>query len=177
VLVANVYPKGPADKAGIKVGDFIAAFNGHEIEDDAAFDYQVATSPLGQKADLTLLHKGKEAQVSVFLTEPMRGKDSTPLLIKGVNPLQGIKVQTLSPALALDLGLDSMQQGVVVTEVAKSSLALQTGFQAGDIIAAINKKKIKTQEELAELLQKKVPSWDLVLQRGDKLIKLRMATQ
>jgi serine protease Do len=177
VVVTAVYPKGPADKAGIKVGDFIAAFNGHEVEDDTSFDYQIAVSPLGQKADLTLLRKGKEDLVPVLLTEPIGSQDSKPLLIEGVNPLQGVKIQTLSPALALELGLDSMQQGVVVTEVLKSSSALQVGFQTGDIIAAINKKKVKTQEEVAELLQQKVPAWDLVLRRGDKLVKLRVVVQ
>src|SRR5258707_5093613 len=49
VLVTKVYPEGPADKAGVKVGDFIAALDQNEIEDDAALDYQVAISPLGKK--------------------------------------------------------------------------------------------------------------------------------
>ena len=163
--------------AGIKVGDFIAALDGHEIEDDASFDYQVAISPLDQKAEVTLLRKGKETIVPVLLTEPMGGKNSEPLIIDGKNPLQGVKIQTLSPALALDLGLNSMQQGVVITEVAQSSPALRIGFQPGDIIASINKQKVKTQEEVAELLQKKVPFWDLILQRGDKVMTLQMAAQ
>lgn len=177
VLVKNVYPKGPADKAGIKVGDFITALDGHEIEDDASFDYQVAIAPLDQKVDVTLLRKGEETRIPVLLTEPMGRKNSEALLIEGKNPLQGVKIQTLSPALALDLGFDSMKQGVVITDVAKASSALQIGFQAGDIIASINKQKVKTQEEVAELLQRQVPFWTLILQRGDKVMTLQMKVQ
>ncbi len=173
VLVKRVYPKGPADVAGIKVGDVIMGLNSHDIEDDAAFDYHIAVFPLGKKAEMTLLRKGEEIKVPVLLSEPLNKKDSPPLLIDGKNPLQGIKINTLSPALAIELGLHSMRQGVVVTDVKNPSLAFQSGFQPGDIIESINKKKVHTKEEVVALLQRGGPLQDLVLTRGDKMLDLQ----
>ncbi len=73
VSVKNVAPKGPAAVAGIRVGDFITALNGHKIADDISFDYHVAMAPLQGKSEVILLRKGKEIKVPVSLVE-FRGR-------------------------------------------------------------------------------------------------------
>jgi Do/DeqQ family serine protease len=174
VLVESVYPEGPADKAGLKRGDFIAAFNGHEIKDDTALEYQIAVSPIGEKAELTFFRQGKEREISILLDEPMGAKDPAPLAIQGPNPLHGSSISTLSPALALDMGFNPMKTGVVVTKVLKAGVAAKVGVQSGDIIESINKKSIKTKEEAAHLLKKDASFWILVLHRGDQVLTLEV---
>lgn len=174
VLVRNIYPKGPADEAGLQPGDFIAAFNGQEIEDDAFLDYQVGISPIGEKAILTVIRRGEEEKIPIQLREPLSEKDPKPVTIEGINPLRGAKVRTLSPALALDLGFDPMKQGVVIMERGEVTPAAQLGIQPGDIIEVINKEKIVTKEQLTELLESKTSSWDLVLRRGEKVMTLQV---
>ncbi len=170
VLVKEVYPEGPADKAGVKVGDFIAALDHNEIEDDASLDYQVAISPLGKKVDLTILRKGEKKKLSIMLTEPMDSKDSSSFTIEEVNPLRGARIQTLSPSLAVDLGLNPMQRGVVITEVSETGPAAQLGIQPGDVLEFINKKKIKTKEDAMRLLKNATREWTLILRRGDQVL-------
>lgn len=174
VLVKSVYPKGPADEAGIKVGDFIASINDHEIEDDASLDYRVAVSRIGEKAEVTILRKGQEKKLPILLVEPMSA-DPTTFTIEGHNPLQGIKIRTLSPALALDMGLNPMTQGVIITEVLKAGPAGQLGIQAGDIIESINKKSLKTREEAVNFLRNNARSWVFVLRRGNKILTLQVS--
>lgn len=175
VLVKSVYSQGPADKAGIKVGDFIGALNDDEIEDDAALDYYVAVAPMREKTEVTLFRKGKKIKLSLILAEPLSAEKPEPLLIKGHNPLQGLKIRTLSPALALDLGLNPMKEGVVITEIMDTAPSLRLGFQPGDVIEAINKRKVKTKEDVAESLRRKTLSWDLILRRGNKVVSLQVA--
>lgn len=174
VVVKEVYPGSDAEKAGIKVGDYISAFNGREIKDDAALDYWVAVSPLGEKVDLTILRKEEEKAISVLLTEPSEGENSKPLIIEGQNPLQGATLHDISPALALELGFDPMRTGVIITEVLEKGFAAQTGLQPGDILESVNGQKIKTKEDVATLLKKPVSSWSLVLKRGKQLLKLQV---
>lgn len=73
VLVKSVYLKGPAYMAGIKAGDVISALDGHAIENKDALDYQIAISPVGKKATITVLREGKEVKFPLQLTEPPAG--------------------------------------------------------------------------------------------------------
>jgi Do/DeqQ family serine protease len=175
VLVKEVYPQSPADKAGIKVGDFLSALNGHEIEDDASLDYQVAVSPLGKKADLTLMREGEETTLPILLTEPMSAKDPTPLTIEGRNPLQGVSVRTLSPALALEIGVSPMKQGVVIAEMMQNAPAVQLGIKPGDVLESVNKQMVKTKEDAVNFLQNDANGWVLVIRRGQKMMTLQIS--
>lgn len=174
VLVKNVYPKGPAEAAGIKRGDFISAFDGQEIEDDASFDYKIAIAPVGKKASLTILRKGEEKDIDVVLAEPLKSKETKPLIIKGANPLQGAKIEVLSPALALHMDLNPMTQGVVILDLGESSPAAHLGFSPGDVIESINKKEVNSIEEVLQLLETKRKAWHFTIRRGNKLLTLQM---
>lgn len=174
VLVRSIYPGSPADMAGVKVGDFIAALNDREIEDDASLDYQVAISPVGQKAEITLIRRGEEKKLLVLLTEPKDAEDPSPFTIKGRNPLHGVSVRTLSPALALEMGLSPMKRGVLITGMIQNAPAVQLGLQPGDILESINKKAIKTKEDAVSLLQQDSHAWVMVIRRGKKTLTLQV---
>ncbi|HUX78886.1 MAG TPA: Do family serine endopeptidase [Alphaproteobacteria bacterium] len=174
VLVKGVYPDGPADKAGVKVGDFIAALNDHEISDDSAFVYQVAVSPLGKKSELTIFRKGVEKKIPIILKEPMSAKDDGSFIIKGKNPLYGAHIRTLSPALATDLGINPMKQGVVITEISDTVPARKLGIQPGDILESINKKNVKTTKDVAHLLDSARHEWILIFRRGHRVLTFQV---
>lgn len=173
VLVKYVYPKGPAQEAGIKKGDILTAIDGKEIEDKAALDYRVAISPIGKQATIKILRQGDVKNLPIHLKEPLRANDS-PIMIQGINPLQGVKVCMLSPALALDMGLNPMLNGVVITEISKTGLATQLGILPGDILVSINKKNVNTKQDAIAYLQNKADAWSLILRRGNKLINFQV---
>ncbi|MBX9620705.1 MAG: Do family serine endopeptidase [Alphaproteobacteria bacterium] len=174
VIVKGVYPNSPADQAGLKVGDFISFFDGKEIEDDADLDYRVATASLGKKADLVIFRKGVEQKLSLSLQEPFGAKDPHPLLINGKNPFQGASIIDLSPALALEIGISPMSQGVVITDVSEKSPAAQLGIKPGDILLTINKRKILTKNEVVSILKETVLEWTIHLLRGREVVAFRV---
>lgn len=173
-LVKNVYPKGPAHKAGLKAGDIITAIDGQTIEDEAALDYQVAISPLGKKTTIKILRQGKVKNIPIQLTEPMGAKDPQPFTIEGSNPLQGAKMRVLSPALVLEMGLNPMKSGIVVTEVEDEGTAIALGVLPGDVLVSVNKKNVDTKQDAITLLKNKENSWDLMIRRGEQLINFQI---
>ncbi len=58
VLVTDVWPGGPAARAGIAQGDVIVSVNGAAVNDDAGLRYAVATVGVGQELTLVLRHGG-----------------------------------------------------------------------------------------------------------------------
>jgi S1-C subfamily serine protease len=69
VLVGQVQPGGPADRAGIKKGDIITAFNGVGVNDPNTLRNQIAGTPPGTEVTLTILRDGQQQQVRATLGE------------------------------------------------------------------------------------------------------------
>ena len=57
-------------------------------------------------------------------------------------------VQTLTPQLAEEFGLNEEASGVVITEVIANSPAADNGLQPGDVIKRLGQKRVATSEEL-----------------------------
>ena len=60
---------GPADKAGLKEGDTIVAFNGNEVNNNYSLLGFVRAAALGDKATLTIVRDGKTMDVDVTLDQ------------------------------------------------------------------------------------------------------------
>jgi Do/DeqQ family serine protease len=69
VVVAQIKPGGAADRAGLKAGDVITAFNGVEVNDPNIFRNQVASTPPGTPVTLNVLRDGRELQLRATLEE------------------------------------------------------------------------------------------------------------
>jgi Do/DeqQ family serine protease len=69
VAVAKVQPGGAAERAGLKTGDVITAFNGVEVNDPNIFRNQVASTAPGTPVTLNLLRDGRELQLRATLGE------------------------------------------------------------------------------------------------------------
>ena len=78
IAVFQVQPGSAAERAGLKKGDVITAFNGVEVTDSNVFRNQVASTAPGAEVTLTLRRAGRELQVRATLgefipqTEPQR---------------------------------------------------------------------------------------------------------
>jgi len=59
----------------------------------------------------------------------------------------GARVQELTPELATRYGISGVKHGVVVLGAEPGSLADEIGFQEGDVILEINRKKIESMKD------------------------------
>src|SRR6266851_3307822 len=69
VVVVQVQPGSAAERAGLKKGDVITAFNGGEVVDPNIFRNKVASTPPGTEVTLTIQRDGREQQLRATLGE------------------------------------------------------------------------------------------------------------
>ncbi len=67
-LINEVVPGGPADKAGLQVGDLVVSVNGKQVQGMDDLAAQVRLLGAGQRAQLTVVRDGKEQTVTATLT-------------------------------------------------------------------------------------------------------------
>jgi serine protease Do len=160
-LVADVTRDSPAAKAGIKQGDVIEKFNGHDIDRPRDLSIAVAETQIGKPADVTVFRGGKEQTVQATIGEmpqnlevasnrPQRRSEG-----QGTTQQEsalGMQFAPLTSQMRRRLDLPNDAQGVVVTRVAPDSPAAGD-IQPGDIIQAIDQQPVTEPGDVATRLE------------------------
>jgi serine protease Do len=169
VIVSQIYPGGPADRAGLKLGDVIVAVDGRPVHDMDALEFRIATGELGGTASLEVWRK----RASLSLTVPLAVAPETPprniTQLRERHPLAGATVANLSPALAEELELNGAWHGIIVTEIARGSPAQRFGFRPGDIIVTINQQEVTEVRELEQTLVQASGRWSVTFSRDGRV--------
>ena len=152
-LVADLNADGPADKAGIKRGDVIVAYNGKEVADSHDLPALVAATPIGQQATVTVLRNGEKLQLAVKVGQlPGEQADNGNPPEGAVQPTKakwGLELRDLNPQTADQLHLKS-DKGVIVAGVKPGSEAEEAGLQKGDVILEMNRQPIGSVKDALE---------------------------
>ena len=91
----------------------------------------------------------KGAVVVLADEDGVPGQDGGGTTTQTVKNALGLSLQTMTPALAQQLGLSAPVSGVVITNVDQSSDAASKGLQPRDIIVAVGQRPVKTVAEAA----------------------------
>jgi serine protease Do len=146
-LISMIEPGGPADKAGIKVGDIILKFNGVAIERPSDLPRMVGATAIGSRASVTVWRKGALQDIPVTVVElesdkvAAKGGDKSPKAEPVTNAL-GLTVSDLTSAKRKEMQLDS---GVLVEQA--DGAAARAGLQPGDIILQVNNTEVKDSKQ------------------------------
>jgi serine protease Do len=152
VLVNQVEPNGPADKAGLKQGDVLRTLNGQNVDGTARFRALVAGMSPGAEIALGILRDGKSETIKITLIEQpttVAGADGGQTLTEGT--LRGILVQNLTPAIREQLGLAPSTRGVVISDLDPNAPAARAGLQPGDVIQSVNRQSVASLAEFSHL--------------------------
>lgn len=153
-LISKLHPASPLKKAGIKVGDVIIKMNERTIRDSSEMKFRMATVPLGEKADVTILRAGKELSFRVKAMAPPEEPPREETLLDGQHILNGATVANLNPAVAVELGiLGDIEEAVIVLSVPRRSYAARV-VNEGDIILEINGDKIEDVGDIEKSLKR-----------------------
>jgi len=174
-LVKHVREAGPAEKGGLKAGDVVISVGDKEIADPRAFRYRFTTRAIGGAVKVAAMREGKRFETEIALIAAPEDPPRDTRKLSGRHPFSGAEVANLSPALAEELSLGEDAYGVVVLKVVRNTRALRyRGVRAGDIIVAVNDVKIKTTNQLEEVVKESARYWYVTLKRGPRLLKLRI---
>jgi serine protease Do len=174
-LVANVSKEGPAEKAGVKVGDVIVEFDGKEIKESGDLPIIVARTPVEKKVRMKVLRDKKEVILTVAVGEL---KDEEVVATAPEKGELGLTVQKLTPPMAESLGLEKAD-GVVVTAVEPGSVADEAGIRRGDVILEVDRKPVRTLEEYRKLVAsiRKGKGVLFLVRRGESTLFLALKPQ
>ena len=174
VVLEDVSPGSPADKAGLRVGDIVTSVGGKPVNNVRQFALDLYTYKIGQKAEIGVLRDGKATTLPVQVIQrpddPMRFAD----LVSGPNNLVnriGVVGVNINAELKEVLGEMRIPGGVLVAAKTPTSTLLGEGPQPGDVIHAVNGTPIQDLAELKQKLRQIKPGQPIVLQieRSDQL--------
>jgi serine protease Do len=168
VTVANVRPGGPADQAGIKVGDTITAVNGKGVKTGDELVNEISAIKPGTKTSLSLVRNGKEQPATVTVADRAKlysdrlgdEDETTENTVESQSKL-GMSVRNITPELAERLGIPS-GKGVVVQDVKPGSFADDIGLQRGFVITEVNRQPVNNEEDFRRVQSQLKSGQDVV---------------
>jgi serine protease Do len=171
-FVQSVEAGGPAEKAGLMVGDVVVSVAGKDVTPDQTLSYIIANLAPGTRVPLAVLRDGKrmtltatvgrrpsEDQLAQQYFDPNAKDDNqtpSPQGDPGTGVLEkalGIRAIPLTPQIAGQLGLDSSARGLVVTDVDPNSDAGQKGMDRGTVIFSANGQAVATAAQLEAVVK------------------------
>lgn len=142
VVVNSVGAGSPAQKAGVRAGDVVAALDGEPLEaeqeeDLGAFQRAVAALDPGQKARLTVVRDGERKQLEVKIGVAPK------VVPEEARSESGFHVQEITELLFRTERLVS-RDGAYVSYVERGSPAFEGGLRRGDVIDRIERQPVES---------------------------------
>jgi serine protease Do len=145
VLVNEVGPGSPAERAGLRAGDVLVSFDGTPLADGGQYRNRAAMARPGSTVVLGVIRDGRRLDI------PVRVGQLDEAALDGAKTAQalGITVRALSPEEGRRA---RVEKAVVVTAVERASLAAMAGIAPGSLILEVNRKPVGSPAEFATAL-------------------------
>ncbi len=153
-VISRVEAGSPAEKAGLEPGDIILVVNGQEIKNGSS---QIRTA-------IGLLQVGDTANIEIMRGEERKTVQAT--IGKPTRPqLAGDKLHPLLKGALLGVTTKDQVEGIVLEKIDTNSYPWKAGLRPGDIIVTANRYRVRTLEELKQVVDPRAPLL-INLQRG-----------
>lgn len=168
VLINEVVPNSPAERAGLKDRDVIIEFDGKKVTDVQSFRIMVASTPVGKEVKLKIIRDGKKIEKSVKIGEMPEEKVAVKEE-RGLEKELGLTVVELDNPRARNYNLN-VKEGVLVIDVKDDSPAGDAGIQPGDVIVEIGNDKIKNLADYRQAVARLKKGKPVIfqIQRGER---------
>ncbi len=169
VVIGQVEPGGPAEKAGLKRGDVIYQVDDTPVKSGDELVGKIAATPVGQRVKILYVRDKKkqeaaatiEDRVKVFPNLAGRAGGEAP---EAEEPGQlGLVVEAVDPSQARRLGLDEQEPVLMVQDVEPGSLADDLGVARGDLIYEIDQQAVRSVAKFNEIQRRLKPGDTVVL--------------
>jgi len=167
VIVSDVDPDGPAEKAGLKIGDVVLGIDGQPVDSLPIFTLALYLMNTGTSAKLAILRGKEKLNLDVPVFEPKQDRARlTELSVpeRDVIPRLGVVGATVTPEISELLGELRIPSGVVVTGTVVNRLAVDSGLLVGDVIHSLNRTPITSVDGLRTAFSQLKPGEPAALQ-------------
>ncbi len=158
VFVVGTMFGGPAERAGIRYGDYIMSVDGDKVATPAELRDVIGKNKPGSDAHIVLWRRGQEIETKVTLAA--HADDSS---IKQRAWL-GVALQPNTEA----------NVGARIERVVPKSPAADAGLRQGDVVVRINGNEVESIEMMIDFIEKLAPKSkvELSVQRGDDEVQI-----
>jgi serine protease Do/serine protease DegQ len=161
VAVAAVQPGSPAEKAGLRERDVITHMNGRPLHSAAELRARLALTAIGEEVELRIVRGAETRTVRVRIAAVQQVSGGDTLTVPQLAGMRVVEIERGSPLY------QRIQGGVIIAAVDDGSRAWHAGLRAGDIIYAVNRRRIRTVAEFVAALRGAERGYVLSLLRGD----------
>ena len=161
-LIAGVEDGSPAERAGLREGDVVITLNGRPIRSSGELRARLGLTPVGEEVELGILRDGAQQRIRTRIAPPQTASSGEPQAVAQLPGLRVVEIERGSPLFQRLRG-----GGLVVAAVEPGSRALQAGFRPGDIIYAVNRRRVQSVAEFQGLLRGSDRGYAVSLLRGD----------
>jgi serine protease Do len=170
VVVRTIEADAPAYKSDLRPFDVITQVDGAAVTTDSQLQREILKKKIGQNVELTVWRKGQTLKIPVTTGELPNDISQASNEVKPPAPSKpeessnkfGLQVQELTKEVATRLKL-SVDQGVIVTDVAENSLAAAQDIQREDVITEVDGRKITSLSSFKDALNKADPRKGVLL--------------
>lgn len=179
IEITSVRSGSPAEKAGLRRGDYVLTYRNERVEGQEQFARLVRETPVGRVVELGTVRDGRRSALSVEIGQretrietrrvmeaaeegmdrigrelsglTFRLGDSMPRVrIASSNRRLGVELEDIEGQLAEYFGVE---RGVLVTQVREGSPADEAGLRAGDVIVGVDGRESRRSRDIDRLLE------------------------
>jgi serine protease Do len=153
-IVSRVEPDSPADRAGLRAGDVIVAYNGKPVQDAEHLTAMVVSTPADTRVPIVFYRNGRQQTVTATI-EKLELENSNR---EGSNeresaPGFGLSLGDITRDIADQLRLPASVQGALVENVEPATPAANAGIRRGDVILEVNRHAVHSASEASRELR------------------------
>ncbi|MGA8222755.1 MAG: trypsin-like peptidase domain-containing protein [Candidatus Acidiferrales bacterium] len=151
VIIADVLPDGPAEKAGMKIQDILLTLDGQRIGRVPIAEMMISSKPPGTTVKAEIIRGAEKLTLDIHVAEQKSDVDE---LADLANPDKSLVAKLGVFGVAIDAKLAEQLEdlripsGVVVAALSADLSGADTDLQPKDVIHAVNGKRIESLEGL-----------------------------
>lgn len=144
-VVRRVTEGSPAGRAGLAGGDVVLSLNGEPVRSPLDWEVNLLEAGVGSTARVRYDRSGSVDTVEMEILElPSRRADR-------IRVLEGLELVTVTPDIAAERSL-RVNEGALIVGVERR-VSYRTGLESGDVVVAVNRTRIRSAEQAAELFR------------------------
>jgi serine protease Do/serine protease DegQ len=143
-VITQIDKGSAAEKAGLKVGDIVVEVNGKKVRDANTLRNAVGLLRVGTRIKMKVLHEGKPRTLVATVEQPISHKQGGEKLS---SHLAGATFSDIEEGSRLYGRIE----GVLVSSVDPGSPAWSAGLRPGDVIVSVNRKPVKSLDEMRDI--------------------------
>ena len=183
VILADVHPRGPAIRAGLRIGDIVLTLDGKVMENARQFLVNLYPRGVGEVVKVEVVRGGVRATYSVSPVDRPGDPERLQHMVRPEEHLisrLGILALNLTPEVATMLPALRQNQGVVVAVSSTQAVPVRgVPLQPGDVIHALNRRPVGTVAGLRAALAQLATGEPVVLQveRASELLYVTLTLE